>query len=59
MPNYEAMYKRLFRSTTDAISILQKAQQDSEEIFISTTETILRVFDAPAATESEDGDGEV
>ena len=35
MPDYEAMHKRLFRSVTDVINILQEAQQDAEEIFLS------------------------
>ena len=35
MADYAAMYKRLFQSQTDAIEILQKAQQDTEEMYIS------------------------
>lgn len=32
MPDYEAMYKLLFNTVTDAIKLLQTAQQDAEEI---------------------------
>ena len=35
MPNYKEMYTTLFRETTKAISILQSAQQKTEEIYIS------------------------
>jgi hypothetical protein len=35
MPDYKEMYMTLFRETTKAITILQKAQQKTEEIYIS------------------------
>jgi hypothetical protein len=44
MPDYAAMYKRLFHSQTEAISILQKAQQDTEEMYISSPEPDIRVL---------------
>ena len=45
MPDYAAMYKRLFRSKTEAIAILQKAQQDTEEMYISSPEPDIRVLE--------------
>lgn len=45
MPDYAAMYKRLFRSQTEAITILQKAQQDTEEMYISSPEPDIRVLE--------------
>ena len=36
MVDYQKMYSMLFNSITDAIEILQKAQIDAEEIYIST-----------------------
>ncbi len=39
MPNYEKMYKELFNALTEAIEILQKAQQAAEELYISSAET--------------------
>lgn len=35
MPDYKEMYRVLFSETTKAISILQKAQQRTEEMYIS------------------------
>lgn len=35
MPDYAEMYKKLFRSQTKAIQILQEAQQETEELYIS------------------------
>lgn len=35
MPDYKEMYLTLFKETTKAISILQSAQQKTEEIYIS------------------------
>ena len=35
MPDYAEMYKMLFRSQTKAIQILQQAQQETEELYIS------------------------
>lgn len=45
MPDYAAMYKRLFQSQTKAIEILQKAQQDTEEMYISAPVLDIRVLD--------------
>ena len=38
MPDYKEMYLKLFRATTEAIEILQQAQQQIEEEYISATE---------------------
>lgn len=38
MPDYQKMYLDLFNSVTDVIEILQKAQQDAEESYISQGE---------------------
>ena len=45
MPDYAVMYKRLFHSQTEAIAILQKAQQDTEEMYISSPEPDIRVLE--------------
>ena len=34
MPDYKEMYRILFRETTKAISALQAAQQQTEELYI-------------------------
>ena len=36
MVDYQKLYTLLFNSVTDAIEILQKAQIEAEEIYIST-----------------------
>ena len=35
MPDYKEMYRILFRETSKAISTLQKAQQQTEEMYIA------------------------
>jgi len=44
MTDYAAMYRRLFQSQTQAIEILMKAQQDTEEMYISTPVPEIRVL---------------
>lgn len=36
MADYQEMYRKLFQATTKAIDILQKAQQETEELYISS-----------------------
>ena len=38
MPDYAEMYKTLFNAMTKAITILQEAQQQAEEIYIGSEE---------------------
>lgn len=45
MADYQKLYYVLFHAITDAIAILQKAQQDAEELYISAEEPELRVVD--------------
>lgn len=45
MPDYASMYRKVFNSATDAIAILQKAQQEAEEIFISPPEPDIKVLE--------------
>ncbi len=44
MPDYAAMYKKLFNSQTDAIALLQEAQQETEEMYMSSPEPDIRVL---------------
>jgi len=46
MADYSKMYKVLFNAITDSIGVLQKAQQETEEIYVSSPETDIRVLDA-------------
>lgn len=41
MPDYRTMYFRLFNKVTVAIGILQEAQREGEEAYISSKETPL------------------
>lgn len=43
MADYQKLYYVLFHAITDAISILQKAQQDAEELYIYAEEPELRI----------------
>ena len=45
MPDYKEMYQKLFRSMTKAITILQEAQQATEEMYISSAPADIRVID--------------
>ena len=45
MADYQKLYYVLFHAMTDAIAILQKAQQDAEELYISAEEPELRIVD--------------
>lgn len=43
MPDYLAMYKRLFQSQTKAIEILQQAQQAAEEMYIQAPDPAIHL----------------
>ena len=44
MPNYQEMYATLFRRVTTAINELQEAQQQTEEMYVSSEPPDVRVF---------------
>lgn len=54
MPDYAAMYKKLFNSQTAAIRILQEGQQETEEMYISAPEPDIRVLE-PKKPDDEPG----
>ena len=45
MPDYKEMYLTLFRSITKAITILQEAQQQTEETYISEQPPDIKLLD--------------
>lgn len=51
MANYQAMYRRLFNAQTDAITILQKAQQDTEEMYMTAPDSNIRML-SPKETDN-------
>lgn len=44
MADYKQMYSTLFRKVTKAIVLLQEAQIETEELFISANETDLQIL---------------
>ena len=44
MPDYKTMYATLFRSQTNAIHLLQEAQQKTEDMFIEAEEPDIRLI---------------
>ena len=44
MADYKEMYLKLFRATTEAIAILQRVQQETEELYISSEEAKLIIL---------------
>ena len=53
MPDYEKMYFTLFRATEQAINTLIEAQRACEELYISESETELRVISLTDRAEDE------
>lgn len=47
MIDYKGMYIELFNAITDAINILQKAQQETEELFITSEESKVILLEKP------------
>jgi hypothetical protein len=45
MADYATMYRRLFNSQTQAIELLQKAQQDTEQMYMDSPDPDIRVID--------------
>ena len=45
MPDYAKMYRILFNSQTDAITILQRAQQETEELYAGAPGPDVRVLE--------------
>ena len=56
MPNYEQMYRELFNAITEAITILQDAQQSTEETYISNRDPIIQVLPRREDNKSEGND---
>jgi hypothetical protein len=54
MADYAKMYQTLFRSQTKAIELLQNAQREAEEIYLSTTETDIRTLNLPLRDEDKE-----
>jgi len=55
MANYQEMYRQLFTAQTEAIEILQKAQQRTEEMFIDSPDPAVLILDTAIAEKLEEG----
>lgn len=44
MPNYAKMYRKLFNAQTDAIALLQAAQQETEKLYIEADDTPIELL---------------
>lgn len=56
MADYQKMYSILFQTVTKAMTLLQQAQQETEEMYISADEstlTILKGFEKKDNVEDE------
>jgi hypothetical protein len=53
MADYAKMYRWLFHSQTQAIELLQKAQQDTEQMYIEAPDPDIRVIDPGKKDEDE------
>lgn len=56
MADYQEMYLTLFNAITDAIHVLQQAQQTTEEMYITAEEPNLRALDKPDADSNIEND---
>ncbi len=54
MANYPEMYNKLFQATTKAIAILQQAQVETEELYISAKPPSITVLDSTQANKGDD-----
>lgn len=58
MADYAKMYRSLFRAVTSSIELLQKAQQESEEIYISGDEPVITIVPQEGGAKNEDKGGD-
>jgi len=54
MPDYGAMYRHLFNTQTDVIKILQKAHQETEEMYMSAPDPDVRLIGPEPPEENQD-----
>ena len=56
MPDYAAMVKKLFNSQTDAITLLQQAPRETEEMYIAAPDPDIRVLEPKKEQEADHED---
>lgn len=52
MPDYAKMYRKLFNSQTEAISIMMQAQKETEEMYVSAPDPEIHLA-APSEPEDD------
>ncbi len=52
MPDYKEMYLKLFRATEKAMRILEDAQLECEELYISAPETKITLLESPEGSDT-------
>ena len=55
MPDYGAMYRHLFNTQTDIIKILQRAHQETEEMYMSAPDPEITLIGPEQPAENQDG----
>ena len=53
MPDYAKMYRHLFNAQTDVIGLLQKAQLETEEMYMSAPNSDVRLLNPGQNDEGE------
>ena len=53
MADYQEMYRKLFCAVTEAIAILQNAQRDAEEIYISADMPVVELLRSGSREDEE------
>ena len=53
MADYAKMYRKLFNSQTNAIEILQKAQLETEQMYIETPSPNIKLLDSSEQNKNE------
>ena len=51
MADHKSMYLKLFNAVTDAVNILQNAQAEAEEMYVSQEEPTITLLDPKGAGE--------
>lgn len=54
MADYKKMYSTLFNAITDVISILQKAQKETEELYISAAAPNITLLEKPVRESNDE-----
>lgn len=54
MPDYKEIYLKLFRASEKAVNLLIAAQQEYEEIYLSSPEPELKIVELPERSDDKE-----